>query len=329
MTIHTIVITTGEPAGIGPDITLMAAMREWDARLVAIGDIDMLAERATLLGLPVALRPFDLTAPANRHSPGQLNVLHTPLAEPVKPGQLNPANARYVLDTLDLAIDGCLEGRFQAMVTAPVQKSVINDAGVPFSGHTEYLAEKTNTGLVVMMLATSTLRVALATTHLPLARVPAAITREHLERTLRILHRDLREKFEIPEPTIAVLGLNPHAGETGHLGREEIEVISPVLEALRAKSWNLIGPLPADTAFNPAMLKQADAYLAMYHDQGLPVLKYAGFGEAVNITLGLPIVRTSVDHGTALELASSGMASAESLFQAIQNAATLSKCSMR
>lgn len=322
--LNTIAITTGEPAGIGPDITLMAAQQPWDAQLVAIGDAELLRQRAKLLQLDVSIEDYQPGQAATRHRPNHLAVLHTPLAEPVTPGKLNSNNARYVLNTLDIAIAGCLDGSFSAMCTAPVQKSVINDAGIPFSGHTEYLAEKTDTEHVVMMLATESLRVALATTHLPLSAVPAAITQESLSRTLHILHSDLTSKFGIAKPCIAVLGLNPHAGEGGHLGREEIEVIEPLLQQLREQGLNLIGPLPADTAFNPSMLEQADAFLAMYHDQGLPVLKYAGFGEAINITLGLPIVRTSVDHGTALDLAGGGKASATSIRQAILIAQTLS-----
>ncbi|TXS90863.1 4-hydroxythreonine-4-phosphate dehydrogenase PdxA [Parahaliea maris] len=316
----TIAITTGEPAGIGPDITLMAAMREWNAQLVAIGDIDMLRERARLIDLPINLTPYQPSANPRPHTPGHLSVLHTSTSATVIPGTLNLANAHYVLKTLDIAIEGCQMGRFQAMVTAPVQKSIINDAGIPFSGHTEYLAEKTGTEHVVMMLATDKLRVALATTHLPLKDVPAAITTESLERTLHILRADLHQKFGITSPSIAVLGLNPHAGEGGHLGLEEIEVITPMLEKLRGQDWHLAGPLPADTAFNPDMLAHTDVFLAMYHDQGLPVLKYAGFGEAVNITLGLPLLRVSVDHGTALDLAAKGTASPHSLERAISHA---------
>ncbi|WP_116368275.1 4-hydroxythreonine-4-phosphate dehydrogenase PdxA [Parahaliea mediterranea] len=313
----TLAITTGEPAGIGPDITLMAAMRGWSAELVAIGDIHMLRQRAAALALPVTLVEWSQPQ-RTAHRPGTLPVRHTPVSETVTPGQPDPANARYVLNTLDIAINGCLNHTFSAMVTAPVQKSVINDAGIPFSGHTEYLAEKTGTEHVVMMLATDKLRVALATTHLPLKDVPAAITQSSLERTLRILHTELTGKFGIAQPNIAVLGLNPHAGEGGHLGREEIEIIIPVLETMRAEGLQLDGPLPADTAFNPDQLARSDAFLAMFHDQGLPVLKYSGFGEAVNITLGLPIVRTSVDHGTALNLAASGNASTSSLEKTIE-----------
>jgi 4-hydroxythreonine-4-phosphate dehydrogenase len=238
----------------------------------------------------------------------------------VQAGQLNAENARYVLQLLDIAADGCLRGNFDAMVTAPVQKSIINDAGIAFSGHTEYLAERTGAALPVMMLASSSLRVALATTHLPLTAVSAAITPTLLEHVLRILDNDLRQRFHLPAPRIMVCGLNPHAGEGGHLGREEIEVISPVISTLRAQGMQLTGPVPADTAFTPHQLEKADAVLAMYHDQGLPVLKYAGFGNAVNITLGLPIVRTSVDHGTALPLAGTGQADAGSLIAAVEMA---------
>ncbi|MBN7797773.1 4-hydroxythreonine-4-phosphate dehydrogenase PdxA [Parahaliea mediterranea] len=318
MAIPTIAITTGEPAGIGPDITLMAAMREWNARLVAIGDIDMLRERAKLLGLEVQLIEFQPEPKSEPLPSGMLRVLNIPLAQPAIPGQLNPSNAGYVLRMLDEAIDGCLKKRFQAMVTAPVQKSIINDAGIPFSGHTEYLAEKTDTEHVVMMLASGSLRVSLATTHLPLKDVPAAITPESLERTLRILQKALVDSFSIADPTIAVLGLNPHAGEGGHLGREEIDIIAPLIQQLRREGFSLIGPLPADTAFNPENRQRVDAFLAMYHDQGLPVLKFSSFGEAVNITLGLPITRVSVDHGVALDLAGTGNASDSSLIEAIK-----------
>ena len=309
----------------------MIAQSEWAAELVVIADPSLLQARAAQLGLPLQLQTVDFSAPPEPQAAGTLHVLAPAgaattgllptapaLAAPAVPGQLDVANARYVLQTLQLAVDGCLGGQFQAMITAPVQKSVINDAGIPFSGHTEFLAEKTDTPRVVMLLAAGSLRVALATTHLPLAQVPAAITAESLTATLRILHADLVGKFGIAKPCIAVLGLNPHAGEGGHLGREEIEVINPVLELLRAEGMNLLGPLPADTAFSPKLLEQADAYLAMFHDQGLPVLKYAGFGNAVNITLGLPIVRTSVDHGTALDLAGTGAASDGSLRAALE-----------
>jgi 4-hydroxythreonine-4-phosphate dehydrogenase len=319
-----IAITAGEPAGIGPDIIAMIAQSDWAAELVVIADPDLLRARARLLGLPLQLRVIDLNATPKALPAGMLGILSPSgefsaprLAETAEPGVLSTANAPYVVATLQRAVDGCLGGQFQGMVTAPVQKSVINDAGLPFSGHTEFLAENTGTARVVMLLAAGDLRVALATTHLPLAQVPAAITAASLTSTLHILHADLVRKFGIARPCIAVLGLNPHAGEGGHLGREEIEVIIPVLELLRAEGMNLLGPLPADTAFSPKLLQQADAYLAMFHDQGLPVLKYAGFGNAVNITLGLPIVRTSVDHGTALDLAGTGAASDGSLRAAL------------
>ena len=299
MAIPRIAITTGEPAGIGPDITIMAAQQNWNAQLVAIGDIELLRERADALKLPLSLTTFDETAPAAAHRAGELLVQHVELLEDVQAGTLNPRNANYVLHTLRQAVSGCTDHTFNAMVTAPVQKSVINEGGMPFSGHTEFLADLTGTPRVVMMLASRELRVALATTHLPLAAVPAAITRELLTDTLTILQQDLITRFGIPNPRIAVLGLNPHAGEGGHLGLEEIKVIAPAIAQLRDQGLDLTDPLPADTAFNPKVLESVDAVFAMYHDQGLPVLKYAGFGNAVNVTLGLPIVRTSVDHGTA------------------------------
>ncbi len=319
-----IAITPGEPAGIGPDILLAVAQGSWHAELVAVADPDLLQARAALLDLPLELLPLDLAAAPRPHTPGTLRLLPVALAAPCRPGQLDPRNAPYVVATLQQAVDGCLRGDFSAMVTAPVQKSVINDAGIPFSGHTEFLAAATGTPRVVMMLATPAMRVALATTHLPLAAVPAAITRELLLETLDILVRDLAGKFGLAQPRVAVLGLNPHAGEGGHMGREEIDTIIPVLEQLRARGMQLLGPLPADTAFNPKVLQQCDAVFAMYHDQGLPVLKYAGFGNAINITLGLPIVRTSVDHGTALDLAGSGKADAGSLAQALTHAIGMS-----
>lgn len=311
-------LTTGEPAGIGPELAVQLAQDAQDHEIVAIADPQLLQSRADTLGLPLTLHSFDPGQAARPSAAGELSVLPCSLAVPAEPGSLNPANARYVLETLQQAVDHCTRGSLDAMVTAPVQKSVINEGGVAFSGHTEFLAERTGTGRVVMMLATESMRVALATTHLPLAEVPAAINRELLEEVISILHQDLQRKFGIPRPRITVLGLNPHAGEAGHLGREEIEVIVPTLEALRQRDFELIGPLPADTAFNPDKLKQSDAVLAMYHDQGLPVLKYAGFGNAVNITLGLPIIRTSVDHGTALDLAGSGRADCGSLRYALR-----------
>lgn len=318
-----IAITAGEPAGIGPDIVLAAARQDWEAELVVLADPQLMAQRATRLGLAVSLEEFDPAAAPRPHRRDTLKVLPIPLAVACRPGELDTANARYVLQTLQRAVDGCVAGEFTAMVTAPVQKSVINDAGIPFTGHTEFLAEATATGRVVMMLATPGLRVALATTHLPLAAVPAAITPQLLRETLGILDSDLRTRFGLPAPRIAVLGLNPHAGEGGHLGREEIDTIVPTLAALRAQGMQLQGPLPADTAFNPKVLEHCDAVFAMYHDQGLPVLKYAGFGRAVNITLGLPFIRTSVDHGTALDLAGSGTADPASLMHAVAQAIEL------
>jgi 4-hydroxythreonine-4-phosphate dehydrogenase len=325
MPISRIAITSGEPAGIGPDITLGAAFQEWDAQLVIYADKSMLEERASMLGLAPRFIDFDPEMPPIRHQPGDIVISHVPLAGPAVAGELNVTNASCVLATLRQATAACQHNICQAMVTAPVQKSVINEAGIPFSGHTEFLAEQTKTANVVMMLATEDLRVALATTHLPLRAVSDAITRKGLSETLRILHTDLQHKFGIGTPRITVLGLNPHAGEGGHLGSEEIDTIIPVLEALRSEGMELLGPLPADTAFNPDILRASDAVLAMYHDQGLPVLKYAGFGKAVNITLGLPIIRTSVDHGTALDLAGSGSASIGSMVHAIRSACLLAK----
>ena len=315
-----IAITAGEPAGIGPELVLRLAEAPGASRRVVIADRTLLAERARLLDLPITLADYRREATS---APGTLEVLHMPLAAPSQPGVLDAANGRYVLATLDAAIAGCVAGDFAAMVTAPVHKGVINDAGVPFSGHTEYLAEQTHTPRVVMMLVGGGMRVALATTHLPLRAVPDALTPALLTEVLQILHADLVGKFGIAAPRILVAGLNPHAGEGGHLGREEIEVIEPVLATLRAGGMNLIGPLPADTLFNPDKLAQADAVLAMYHDQGLPVLKHASFGQGVNVTLGLPIIRTSVDHGTALDLAGSGRADPGSLFEALALAETL------
>jgi 4-hydroxythreonine-4-phosphate dehydrogenase len=318
VSIPRLALTCGEPAGIGPDLALTLALEPQPAELVAIADPGLLRERAALLGLAVELCEFDPSQPAAAGSPGRLAVMPLSLAAPCTPGQLDPANARYVLAGLERAVAGCLDGEFDAMVTAPVQKSVINDAGIPFTGHTEYLQALTGTGQVVMMLTAGALRVALATTHLALADVPRAINRQGLSGVIEVLQTDLRRRFGLASPRIAVLGLNPHAGEDGHLGREEIEIIEPVIKALRGRGFDLRGPLPADTAFNPAVLDHCDAVLAMYHDQGLPVLKYAGFGSAVNITLGLPLIRTSVDHGTALDLAGTGNADPGSLRQAIR-----------
>jgi 4-hydroxythreonine-4-phosphate dehydrogenase len=315
-----VAVTPGEPAGIGPDLCAMIAGRLLPARVVFVTDRDLLAARASALGLNLTIPGFEEPAAGQ-----PVSLLHVPLAAPVHAGRLDPANSRHVLRTLEIACDGCAAGRFDALATAPVHKGVINDAGIAFTGHTEFLAERLGVPQVVMMLAGGGLRVALATTHLPLRAVAAAITAEGLERTLRVLLDDLKYRFAIARPHVIVAGLNPHAGESGHLGREEIEVISPVLERLRAEGHRLSGPLPADTLFQPERLRDCDCVLAMYHDQGLPVLKYASFGEGINITLGLPIIRTSVDHGTALELAGSGKAKPDSLLAAITLAADLAR----
>jgi 4-hydroxythreonine-4-phosphate dehydrogenase len=322
-----IIVTSGEPAGIGPDTCVMLAQRDWRADLVVAGDRALLEDTAARLQVPLRIVDYDPSQAATAHSSGSLKVLDVPLAAAVAAGVLDARNAPYVIKLLDRACDGCSNGEFAAMVTAPVQKSVIMDAGFAFSGHTEYLAARTRAALPVMMLLSGRLRVALVTTHLALADVPRAITRERLGATLRIVHTDLERHFGIAVPRIMVLGLNPHAGESGHLGREEIDVIEPVLRALKLEGIQARGPVPADTAFTPQFLSGADVVVAMYHDQGLPVLKYAGFGNAVNITLGLPILRTSVDHGTALALARTGKADAGSLCAALQLALTLTSAS--
>ncbi|MEK6663935.1 MAG: 4-hydroxythreonine-4-phosphate dehydrogenase PdxA [Pseudomonadota bacterium] len=314
-----IALTSGEPAGIGPDLCVLLAQEARAFDLVVLADKSLLQQRAAQLGRTLELEDYAPSRPVARTA-GKLSVLHLPLAAPCVPGQLNPANSRYVLALLDRATSGCLAGEFSAMVTAPVHKGVINDAGVIFQGHTEYLQAHAHAPQVVMMLAGAGMRVALATTHYALKDIPAQITPDSLETTLRIIDHDLRQRFGIAQPRILVAGLNPHAGESGHLGREEIEIIEPVLNKLRATGMHLIGPLPADTLFNPERLKQADCVLAMYHDQGLPVLKYASFGAGVNITLGLPFIRTSVDHGTALDLAGTGNIDTGSLQVAIQTA---------
>ena len=312
-----IAVTSGEPAGVGPELCAQLATRSWPARVVIVGDIELIAARAG------RTRVVEYTGGSASGDGPQLEVLHVPCAAPAVAGQLDVSNAPYVLNVLDAALERCLSGEFGAMVTAPVHKGILNDAGIAFSGHTEYLAARTNTPRVVMMLVGGGMRVALATTHLPLARVPAAITRELLYATLRIIHHDLRLHFGIEAPRILVAGLNPHAGEGGHMGREEIEIITPALDALREAGMQLAGPLPADTLFVPHTLQQGDAVLAMYHDQGLPVLKHASFGGGVNVTLGLPILRTSVDHGTALDLAGTGRAEPGSLFAALELAADM------
>ena len=320
-----IAVTSGEPAGIGPELCLSLldyAERDASAHLVILADHQLMAERAQSLGFKGSLRDW---TPGMSAQAGTLDILHIPLPKLSTPGKLDPANASYVLEMLDRAIAGCQTGEFAAMVTAPVHKGVINDSGIHFTGHTEYLAEKTQTPRVVMMLAGEGLKVALATTHLALKNVPAALTQESLEQTLRILHADLNRKYGLPAPRILVAGLNPHAGEGGYLGDEEIEVITPVLNRLRAEGMALIGPLPADTMFTPPMLAQGDCVLAMYHDQGLTALKYATFGKGINVTLGLPIIRTSVDHGTALELAGTGRADAGSLITAVEQAIVMAQ----
>ncbi|SHF69859.1 4-hydroxythreonine-4-phosphate dehydrogenase [Microbulbifer donghaiensis] len=327
-----IAFTPGEPAGIGPELAVrlagagsFAQGAGGSAQIVAIADPQLLQQAAAQLHQPLELLPFDPAAPAQATPAGALYIQPTALATPAEAGKLNPANAAYVLDTLRIAAEGCLARRFDALVTGPVHKGVINDAGISFSGHTEFFADLAGVERVVMMLAAEELRVALVTTHLPLKDVSAAITGPRLEQIITILHRSLRHQFRIDAPRIGVCGLNPHAGEGGHLGREEIEVIEPALDKLRALGIQLIGPLPADTLFTPPQLARCDAVLAMYHDQGLPVLKFKGFGHAVNITLGLPFIRTSVDHGTALNIAGQGIADSGSLRAAMSQAIELAQ----
>ncbi|MDD5384689.1 MAG: 4-hydroxythreonine-4-phosphate dehydrogenase PdxA [Gallionella sp.] len=333
-------ITAGEPAGIGPDLCVQLAVTPPDIPFVVIADKTLLQQRAAQLGISLRLRDVGSwecgerseglgrgTVHDSPHLPlpasYSLPVIHIPLAAPCHAGVPNATNSGYVLATLRRAVQGCQAGEFSGMVTAPVHKGIINDAGIPFTGHTEFLAGQTNTDLVVMMLIGGGMRVALATTHLPLKDVPAEITAPLLENVLRIIRRDLQSRFGIAQPRILVAGLNPHAGEGGYLGREEIEVMIPVLDKLRAEGFDVSAPLPADTLFTPQKLAQCDCVLAMYHDQGLPVLKHASFGQGVNITLGLPIIRTSVDHGTALDLAGTGKASSSSLLEAIRVAAQM------
>lgn len=316
-----ILITAGEPAGIGPDLCVLAAQKDFPCELTVLADPEVLRERARLLGLELILED---EANAQAHRRGRLNVLRTDSAVSPVAGRLDPANAAMVLRSIDTGVHACLEGRYDALVTAPVHKGLINDAGFVFTGHTEYIAAITGQH-PVMMLATEGLRVALATTHLPLKAVSAAITTERLSLVIRALHGDLIHRFGIDRPRILVCGLNPHAGEGGHLGREELDIIEPLLRELRREGMELSGPLPADTIFLPKYLDQADAVLAMYHDQGLPVLKHMGFGRAVNITLGLPIIRTSVDHGTATDLAGTGRIDVGSLELAIQSAIAMAR----
>ncbi len=321
MPLPRLAVTAGEPAGVGPELLIKLAATSVAASLVAVADRDLLKRAAARCGLCIELIDDDGSATDERR-PGTLRIRHVPLALEEVPGRPDPANARHVLSTLTEAADGCLAGRYDAIVTAPLQKSSINDAGIPFSGHTEFFAEHADAD-VVMMLASPELRVALTTTHLPLAAVAAAITPALLERTLRIVHHELGAKFGLSEPRIAVLGINPHAGEGGHLGHEELDTVIPVLNALRSEGMRLLGPLPADTAFVPSQRVNYDAVLAMYHDQALPVLKSEAFDRTVNLTLGLPFIRTSVDHGTALDLAGSGQADPASLIAAAKMAIRL------
>ncbi len=314
-----IVATAGEPAGIGPELCLALADTQWASELVIIADVDMLKARAAMLGNSIRIREYEF---GSQPSLGELCVLHQPLEKQPVCGQLDTANSASLLDGLRRATDGCLKGEFSALVTAPLQKSIIIDAGIPFTGHTEYLAELTDTPKPVMLLAADKLRVALASTHLPLRDVSDFLTTEKIVQTLNVLHKDLQQKFRIPDPEIVVCGLNPHAGEGGHLGTEDQEVIAPAIRACVSAGMNVRGPLPADTAFTPAA-GHADAILAMFHDQGLPVVKFAGFGNAINVTLGLPIIRTSVDHGTALNIAGKGVADSGSMIAAVKLAADL------
>lgn len=322
--IKRILITPGEPAGIGPDIAIQIAQLSWAAELVVIADPDLLEQRAALLDLPLKLQVCDLDQPAKKQVAETLNVLPVKLNNAVEPGKLNPANADYVLRTLQLASQYCLDKQASAIVTGPVHKSIINEAGIEFSGHTEFFAKMCGVPHTVMLFVVDQLQVALATTHLPLAKVPKAITKERLRLTLSILQAELKRQFHIAAPRILVCGLNPHAGEGGYLGREEIEVITPLLNELREENYIISGPLPADTIFTPKNLQQADVVLAMYHDQALPLVKYLGFGHAVNVTLGLPFVRTSVDHGTAIDMAGTKAADPGSLAAALNLAIKMS-----
>ena len=320
-----IILCAGEPAGIGPDIVIDVASRKFAAEVIVIADPDMLMQRAELLGKNVHLQDFKPAAAPARHRPGTLKLIPLAAPEYVTPGVPEPGNANYVLETISKAAQGCLAGIFQAMVTAPVNKAVINQSGIPFTGHTEFIAALCGDRQPVMMLLNDSLRVALVTTHLPLAQVPASLTRERLLQVINIVNTDLQQRMGIKNPRLLVCGLNPHAGEAGYLGMEEIEVILPVLETLRSAGMAVTGPVPADTAFTPDSLKHIDAVVTMYHDQGLPVLKARGFGEIVNVTLGLPLIRTSVDHGTALELAGSGRARSGSLQAAIRCAIDMTR----
>lgn len=312
-----LLITPGEPAGIGPDITIQLAQQDFAVEIVAVADPALLTERASHLGLPLSIIPCDVNDKPTPHRAQQLKVIPVSLQQTVTAGKLNPANARYVLRTLETAATLCLSGQADAVVTGPVHKGVMNDADIPFSGHTEFFAEASNVPQTIMLFVVDQLRVALATTHLPLAAVPSAITQKKLSATLRLLNSELQKQFHLNQPRMLVCGLNPHAGENGHLGREEIETISPAIASLRDQGLLLEGPLPADTIFTPPFMARADVILGMYHDQVLPVVKNLGFGHAVNVTLGLPFIRTSVDHGTALDVAGTGKADASSLQAAL------------
>ncbi len=320
-----IAITPGEPAGIGPDLCLTMAQQSCDAQLIVIADPALLQQRCQQLGLQLTFKTFDPALPAQAQQPGELTVLPVPLVSPVIAGRLSVDNASYVIKTLSLAAKLCRDQTLSALVTGPVHKGIINDGGIPFTGHTEYLAAITQVPRVVMLLSAKNLRVALVTTHLPLSEVPAHINIADVEQTIQILHRELQLKFNIKQPRILVCGLNPHAGEDGHLGSEDKNIIQPAIERQQQQGVNVFGPVPADTAFIPSRLSACDVVLTMYHDQGLPVLKYVGFGSAVNVTLGLPIIRTSVDHGTALELAGGGQADSSSLKEAVRMAIDISR----
>jgi 4-hydroxythreonine-4-phosphate dehydrogenase len=318
-----LLVTPGDPAGVGLDICLQLCRQDLDTGLVVVTDPDVLQQRAQLLGIQFDLQVVSKQSTVNRHKAGTLQVLPVSCPSTVEAGKLNSENATFVIETLTVATELVQQGKFDALVTGPVHKGIINDAGIAFTGHTEWLAEKTQASLPVMMLANEQLRVALVTTHLPLKDVSSAITRERLESVIRILHQDLENRFSIDRPSIRICGLNPHAGESGHLGCEETDTIIPVIKQLQSEGMQLEGPLPADTAFLHDSVNNPDAILCMYHDQGLPVLKFADFDGAINITLGLPIIRTSVDHGTALDLAGTGKANPTSLLNAIQFASRM------
>lgn len=318
MMIPRLIITPGEPAGIGPDVLLQTINQSWNAELIAIADPVVLIQRANVLNIPLKLISADLTQTPTAHIPGTLKIIPVTLNTPVIPGELNALNNSYVLNTLDLAISTCLDKKANALVTGPVHKEILNTAGIKFSGHTEYLANKTNSKQTIMLFVVDNLKVALATTHIPLKEVSNAITQEKLIALINLLNTELKNKFKITNPRILVAGLNPHAGEGGYLGREEIDVITPALNQLRDKGLLIEGPLPADTLFTPHMLAKQDVIVGMYHDQVLPLIKHIGFDKAVNVTLGLPFIRTSVDHGTALSLAGTGQANAGSMKEAIK-----------